>query len=72
MYQISSRTGWRHRVDADMPDGDTVGRMWRGHELPTAACGRRLQPVNFYEADDTTAHPAYRCSGCFKAAGRSG
>ena len=65
MYLISSSTGMRHKMDADMPDNDTALRMLKGQESPITVCGRRLTPVNFYEADDTSIHPRYQCAGCF-------
>ena len=55
-----------------MPGNQAAVAMLRGQDVPAARCGRPIQPVNFYEADDATAHPAYRCSGCFKPAGHSG
>lgn len=67
MHQVSSRTGWRHKIEADMPDGDTALRMLRdGRDLPAARCGRQIQPVNFYEPGDDTSGPRYRCSGCWR------
>jgi hypothetical protein len=66
VYQISSRTGWRHNVDAEMPGNKAAVQMLSGRDLPTCRRGKQLRPVNFYDGDDTTAHPAYRCSRCFR------
>ena len=64
-YQISSKTGMRHIVEAEMPDSDAALKMWRGAELPTAKCGKAIQVVNFYEPGEMHINPRYRCGRCF-------
>jgi hypothetical protein len=63
-YQISSKTGLRHVVEADMPARDEVLKMFRGTSLPTARCGKALQVVNFYEPNEPSLL-RYQCGRCF-------
>jgi len=64
MYQVSSSTGMRHAVDADMPSNLSAVNMLRGQDLPTAKCGREIKPVNFYEPTEKP-NPRYQCARCF-------
>jgi hypothetical protein len=40
MYQISSRTGRRHKVEAEMSGNQAAVAMLRGLDLPVARCGK--------------------------------
>lgn len=59
MYQASSRPGWRHKIEADMPE-----RRCRPPDAPRRPglahhpVGRQIQPVNFHEPGDDTSRPA--------------
>lgn len=65
-YQISSKTGVRHAVEADMPDNMTALSMLKGRDLPVTRCGRRLHPVNFYGPDEPVLRTRYQCACCFR------
>ncbi len=65
MYQISSKTGIWHVVEAEMPDGATALKMWRGQDLPTTRCGRQLEPVNFFEPGKKPYTRRCSCSRCY-------
>ena len=63
-YQVTGPQGIRHRVDADMPSGDTAARMWRGQDMPELACKAKMSKVvNFYQGDESPGRHA--CSRCF-------
>jgi hypothetical protein len=63
-YQVTGPSGMRHKVEADMPAGDTGIKMWRGDVKPVLVCGRSLaKVVNFYQADELPG--GYACSKCF-------
>lgn len=64
MYQISSKTGMRHVVNADMPDNLSALKMLRGTELPAVQCNQKIQPVNFYKPD-YPCNPRWQCKRCF-------
>ncbi len=66
MYEVSSKKGMRHAIDAPLPDNDTVLRYWKGLDAPLAVCGRRIDPVNFYEHGEEK-RAQYRCGGCYPA-----
>jgi hypothetical protein len=65
MYQISSKTGIWHVVEADMPDGPAALNMWRGIDLPATKCGRTLEPVNFFEPAEKPYTQRCGCSRCY-------
>lgn len=63
-YQVTGPSGMRHKVDADMPDGDTAIKMWNGDVKPALVCSRTVKKVvNFYQADELPGR--YACTGCF-------
>jgi hypothetical protein len=63
-YQVSSRTGMRHKVPGPPPSRDTVLAMWQGKVRPAAVCGRSLTVVNFYEPGEVPPR-RWACSRCF-------
>jgi hypothetical protein len=63
-YQVTGPSGMRHKVEADMPTGDTAIKMWQGDVKPLLSCGRKLaKVVNFYKADELPGRHA--CAKCF-------
>ena len=67
MYQISSKTGVWHVVEADMPGGDAARQMWRGDLQAATRCGRQLTPVNFYGPGEKPYTRSCSCAGCYPA-----
>jgi hypothetical protein len=63
-YQVTGKSGIRHRIEAPMPDNDTALKMWKGEGVPVPVCGTQLSVVvNFYVPTDAV--PATACRGCF-------
>lgn len=60
MYQVDSRNGMRHAIEAAMPEQSPAGG-----KLPRARCKKPIRPVKIYPADEPLPGPRRYCKTCF-------